>query len=56
MIFGASEDKDIAGIFAELLPLAAGLVLYQANHPRAASSEDLDGLLEDFDGEVQVAG
>jgi dihydrofolate synthase/folylpolyglutamate synthase len=55
IIFGASEDKDIAGMFAELLPLASGLVLYQADHPRAASSEDLHALLGTFEGDVQVS-
>ena len=56
MIFGASEDKDIAGMFAELLPLAAGVVLYQANHPRAAGSEDLAALLENFEGDAAGSG
>ena len=55
MIFGASEDKDIAGMFEELLPLAAGVVLYQANHPRAANSDDLLVLLGDFEGERRVS-
>ena len=50
-----SEDKDIAGIFAELLPIAGGLVLYQAHHPRAASSDQLVGHLEDFTGVCQIA-
>jgi dihydrofolate synthase/folylpolyglutamate synthase len=56
IIFGASADKDIAGIFAELLPLAGGLVLYQANHPRAASIGQLAALVGDFAGVCQVAG
>ena len=56
ILFGASADKDIAGIFAELLPLAAGLVLYQAHHPRAASREELMAQTADFTGTRRVAG
>lgn len=55
ILFGASEDKNIKGIFAELLPLAAGLVLYQADHPRAASGDDLMALSADFARERRVA-
>lgn len=55
VIFGASVDKDIAAIFAELLPLSSGLVLYQADHPRAASSDDLAGQIGDFAVQRQVA-
>ena len=41
LIFGASEDKDIAGILAELMPRVSRVVLTQAVHPRAASPEFL---------------
>lgn len=43
LVFGASEDKDIAGMLAELLPRAREVILTQSVHPRAA---DPDGLLE----------
>ncbi len=49
VVFGASEDKDIAGMFAELLPLAAGVILIQAGHPRAANTADLAALAEGYD-------
>jgi len=48
LIFGASEDKDIAGMFAELLPGASGLVLTYANHPRAAKLDVLRELSAGF--------
>ncbi len=35
LIFGASEDKDIEGMFAELLPRVKGVVATQSIHPRA---------------------
>ena len=34
--FGASSDKDIAGMFAELLPHATSLTLTRSRNPRAA--------------------
>jgi dihydrofolate synthase / folylpolyglutamate synthase len=36
LVFGASEDKDIPGMFDELLPLASHLIVTRSFHPRAA--------------------
>ena len=52
LVFGASEDKDIAGMFAELLPVVGDIFLVQANHPRAASPERLAELLGETDHSV----
>ncbi len=41
MIFGASSDKDIAGMFTELLPRVSRLIVTQAAHPRAADVEEV---------------
>jgi dihydrofolate synthase/folylpolyglutamate synthase len=41
LIFGASEDKDISGMFAELLPRMEHLILTQSVHPRAIDTEAL---------------
>jgi dihydrofolate synthase/folylpolyglutamate synthase len=41
LIFGASSDKDIAGMFRELLPRAAHVIMAQAVHPRALEPEEL---------------
>jgi len=41
LIFGASEDKDISGMFAELLPGVSRLILTRSFHPRAADMEVL---------------
>jgi dihydrofolate synthase / folylpolyglutamate synthase len=48
MIFGASEDKDISGMYAELLPRVQQLVTTQSNHPRAASASNLADLARSF--------
>ena len=44
LIFGASADKDIAGMMEELLPRVSRLIVTQAVHPRAAEPEELVGL------------
>ncbi|MBN2471951.1 MAG: bifunctional folylpolyglutamate synthase/dihydrofolate synthase, partial [Anaerolineae bacterium] len=41
LVFGASADKDVAGMFSELLPGMDALVLTQADHPRATSMQEL---------------
>jgi dihydrofolate synthase/folylpolyglutamate synthase len=41
LIFGASEDKDIAGMFVELMPRISNIIVTKANHPRAAQESDL---------------
>ena len=41
LIFGVSEDKDIAGILAQLLPRVKFMVATQSTHPRALQSEKL---------------
>ncbi|HWQ83941.1 MAG TPA: folylpolyglutamate synthase/dihydrofolate synthase family protein [Anaerolineales bacterium] len=41
LIFGASEDKDIDGMFAELMPRIRQVVATRSFHPRAISPEAL---------------
>jgi dihydrofolate synthase/folylpolyglutamate synthase len=41
LIFGASEDKDIPGMFAELLPLTSRVIVTRSFHPRAADPQQL---------------
>jgi dihydrofolate synthase/folylpolyglutamate synthase len=54
MVFGASEDKDIAGMFAELLPKVDYVLLVRADHPRAAAVQDLSNLAADYACPVSV--
>ena len=41
LLFGASEDKDVEGIFAELMPRVSTLIATQSIHPRALEAEKL---------------
>jgi len=44
LIFGASEDKNIPGMFAEMKTKVRKLIVTRANHPRALSVEYIQGL------------
>lgn len=44
MVFGASVDKDLTGMFEELLPRVARLIATQADHARATEVGDLAAL------------
>jgi dihydrofolate synthase/folylpolyglutamate synthase len=41
LVFGAPEDKNIAGMLTRLLPLTDLLIVTTANHPRSATPERL---------------
>ena len=41
LIFGASEDKDLAGMFAELMPRVNKIIATRSFHPRAIEPEPL---------------
>jgi len=41
LVFGASEDKDIAGMLEELAPVTAQVILTRSFHPRAAEPDQL---------------
>ena len=42
LVFGASEDKDIEGMFAELMAPVDHVILTRSFHPRAAGLEQLE--------------
>ncbi|MDL1909966.1 bifunctional folylpolyglutamate synthase/dihydrofolate synthase [Chloroflexi bacterium CFX6] len=44
LIFGASEDKNIPGMFAEMKPKIKKLIVTRADHPRALEAEKIVGL------------
>ncbi len=44
LIFGASEDKNIPGMFAEIAPKVKLLLVTRADHPRALEPEKIQGL------------
>jgi dihydrofolate synthase/folylpolyglutamate synthase len=41
LVFGASEDKDISGMLAELGPSVRSIITTQSTHPRAADPQKL---------------
>lgn len=53
MIFGASEDKDIEGMFQELLPRVKEVIATQSIHPRAMDPEKLVDLCHRFGKKAQ---
>ena len=48
LVFGASEDKDVEGMFAELMPRVRQVVATRSYHPRAMDPEELVDLAHRF--------
>lgn len=48
LVFGAMEDKDIAGMFEELLPKCKRVIFTSADHPRAAKLAVLKNLAQTY--------
>lgn len=55
LIFGASNDKDIRGMFREFLPHVKRTILTHSDHPRAAAPTDLRMQTGDNTGQVELA-
>jgi dihydrofolate synthase/folylpolyglutamate synthase len=54
LVFGASEDKDIEGMFAELMPRVRQVIATQSYHPRAIETERLVEMAHRFGRPVKV--
>ncbi|GMR09647.1 MAG: folylpolyglutamate synthase/dihydrofolate synthase family protein [Anaerolineae bacterium] len=54
MVFGASSDKDVRGMFLELAPRVSRVILTQAVHPRSEDPEALAQLARAFGFEAEV--
>jgi len=54
LVIGASEDKDIEGILAELLPVVNQVIATRSFHPRAIEPERLVELAFPFEKPVRV--
>ncbi len=52
LVFGISEDKQLDGMFAKILPWTAHLICTQADHPRAMDPEKMADLAQAYDCEV----
>ncbi|MEN4012798.1 MAG: folylpolyglutamate synthase/dihydrofolate synthase family protein [Chloroflexota bacterium] len=48
VIFGASDDKDIEGMFAEILPHVSQLILTRSVHPRSCVPEKLEQMASEY--------
>ncbi|HRQ22324.1 MAG TPA: folylpolyglutamate synthase/dihydrofolate synthase family protein, partial [Anaerolineales bacterium] len=55
LIFGASEDKNIPGMFAAMKPKIRKLIVTRADHPRALSVDHIQGLAEQAGVESEAA-
>ena len=54
LIFGAPEDKNVAGMLARLLPIADRVIMTTSNHPRSATPEQLVAMAAELDREVSA--
>ena len=54
LIFGASEDKNIPGMFAEIKPKIQKIIITRADHPRALSVDHIQGLAEQAGAESEA--
>lgn len=54
MVFGASEDKDIAGMFAELSPRVNEVIATKSFHPRAIEPELLVEIANQYGKPVKI--
>ncbi|HAD05740.1 MAG TPA: bifunctional folylpolyglutamate synthase/dihydrofolate synthase [Anaerolineaceae bacterium] len=48
LVFGASDDKDVTGMLAELLPRAEEVIFTQSIHPRSFHADQLVELAADY--------
>ena len=54
LIFGASEDKDVEGMFAELMPRVRQVIATRSYHPRAMEPERLEKLAHRYGRPAKV--
>ena len=54
LIFGASEDKDVAGMFAALTPITRKVIVTQSVHPRSYDAKELGIVAGKFGVPVEV--
>ncbi len=55
MVFGASADKDIAGMLETLVPISDYTIVTRANHPRAMSPIELADVVVGVGGGAEVS-
>lgn len=55
LIFGASADKDIAGMLEALLPISDYTIVTRADHPRAKAPIELADIVAEMGGGAEVS-
>ena len=55
LIFGASEDKDIRGMFEALFPVVDDIIVTKSIHPRAFEPENLAEIASQLKREVKIS-
>lgn len=55
LIFGASADKDIAGMLEFLLPISEYVIVTRSDHPRAAAPIELADIVASVGGGAEVS-
>jgi dihydrofolate synthase/folylpolyglutamate synthase len=55
VVFGASVDKDIAGMLGALLPLSEYVIVTRSDHPRAAAPISLADIVAEAGGGAEVS-
>jgi dihydrofolate synthase/folylpolyglutamate synthase len=55
LIFGASADKDIAGMLRALLPISEYVIVTRSDHPRAAAPIELADVVASVGGGAEVS-
>lgn len=48
LVFGASEDKDVSGMFIELMPRTTRVIATESIHPRAMAADQIVALAHQF--------
>ena len=54
LVFGASEDKDIQGMFTELMPVVKELIAVKSFHPRAIDPDKLVEMAQSFGHQIAL--
>ncbi|MBE9508731.1 MAG: bifunctional folylpolyglutamate synthase/dihydrofolate synthase [Chloroflexi bacterium] len=55
LVFGASADKDVAGILRVLLPISSYVIVTRSDHPRAAAPVELADVVASVGGGAEVS-
>jgi dihydrofolate synthase/folylpolyglutamate synthase len=55
LIFGASADKDVAGMLKVLLPLSEYVIVTRSDHPRSAAPVELADVVAAVGGGAEVS-